>query len=49
MRFASDCINEAALTRDEGIANALNEAARAAINFAQAVRRVDELRGEPFS
>ena len=48
-RFASDCINEAALTRDERLSGALHEAARAALNFAEAVQKVDELRGEPFS
>jgi hypothetical protein len=48
-RFASDCVNEAALTRDERLSSALHEAARAALNFAQAVQKVDELRGEPFS
>lgn len=42
-------MSEAELTKDERLSRALNEAARAALNFAQALKAIDELRGEPFS
>ena len=47
--YAADCHNEASLARDEKVAKALHEAARAALNFALAIQAVDALRGEPFS